>query len=170
MKRLKMMAAAVPAAAGLALPLAASAAASAQPVRSHGKTVSVFQGTVRPRTGCTTSHEFHVPLSGNVSGHGWAGNYSSPFWVCIGTVVEDLFFTKGTVSKPFCKYASLSIRTFGPASIQKFHNRRQLCGWAGETVHTSWGIHQSYGKAPASSMAINMASTYHPTWDTALVP
>lgn len=160
MKRIKMMAVAVPAAAGIALPLAAPAAASAQAVRSHGKTVSVFQGTVRPDTGCATSHEFHVTTNGNVSGHGWAGNYASPFFTCIGTVVESLFFTKGTATNPFCKYANLSIKTFGPASITKFTGHRKLCGEAGTTQHTSWGIHQSYGKAPASSIAVTMSSTY----------
>jgi hypothetical protein len=139
-----------PMAIGMALPATGHAAAATTHSPARGKSVSMahVRSPLRPATGCTGNTAFNVPQSGDVKAHGWyADNYFDTY-VCIGTVKESVYFTKGTSSHPFCKYAW--VRAWETSSKGGSFNafetgHQEVCGVAGNwTGPISFGIHDSF--------------------------
>jgi hypothetical protein len=131
-------AALAPAALGFALPTAAHAATASPTTGGSAKTVSLHHAKAVPAVGCTGSNEFTIPTRGEYRGHGWrTGNAGS---ACVGTVVVSLKFTKGTASKKFCKDAIASVS----AVNLDYGKAHQVCGTAGNWVHTSFSVHERF--------------------------
>jgi hypothetical protein len=144
-------AALAPAAFGIALPAAhAATAGPAAASVAKAKTVSLHHTAATPDAGCTGSAEFNIPQDGQVRGHGWQTNHNGSR--CVGTVVVSLHFTKGTAAKKFCKDAIASVS----ANNRDYNKSHQVCGTAGNWVHTSFSVHENF----TIPFAVCASSTY----------
>jgi hypothetical protein len=131
-------AALAPAALGFALPTAAHAATAGPTTGGSVKAVSMHHTNAAPAAGCTGTTAFTIPTQGEVRGHGWrTANGGSD---CIGTIVVSLKFTKGTAANKFCKNAIASVS----ATNQDYGKSHQVCGTAGNWVHTSFSVHKHF--------------------------
>lgn len=142
---------------GMALPNAAAHADATTSATTRTKTVSLHQTGYRAAghsaahpdiRSCITSSEAHWPAKGNVFGHFFYADAPAP---CVGTAVIYLDF-----NKDICKEAIFSVtNSLGSrASAPRSH---ELCGSAGQILHTSFSVHKYW---PGPYVTINARSTY----------
>jgi hypothetical protein len=106
---------------------------------------------------CSITSAFSIPKADNVRGHGWHEDF------CVGTVDVSLYYTKGSLYNPFCKDASLEIRST-PGRARLWHGEKQLCGYAGYWNKYPFRVYSSFVNNVESYISACARSTYHPAW------
>ncbi len=117
--------------------------------------------TVVPVSNCGGNKSFTIPHNGNVKGHGWYRLAAFHSTTCVGTVDVSLYYTKGTLNNPFCKNASLTIRSSPPAHADLWHRTKQVCGYAGSWAKIGFAVQTSFSHGLNGSVSVCARSTYH---------
>jgi hypothetical protein len=170
-------AALMPAAMGLALPVAANAATTGPThtgaTHTGAKTVSLRHSGIRlarestaaissdspqiSEAGCHGNTNVKLSRVGNVKGQLWYANSPVDFSTCIGTVDASLYF-----AHTYCKSAGVSITT-SPAGIGSPGVTRtaKVCGTKGQWTKHAFGIHEDFSHLPhVSGVVVEIWSQY----------
>lgn len=114
--------------------------------------------TAPAATNCQGNTAFTIPQNG-VKGHGWYHHRVLYSGTCVGTVDVSLYYTKGSLNKPFCKDASLTIRS-SPTKSALWHRKKQLCGYAGSWEKIGFAVQTSFPHGEGDSISVCARSTY----------